>query len=173
MISRSPTTPGPNDKGSDIPRIIGERVKPEETKKILFKELSYNIMSAAFEVHNALGAGLTENIYENSLCYEFGLRGIEFEQQVPVDISYKGKNMGTYVIDVIVDGKIILELKAVTGFHEVHEAQIISYLKATNLSLGILINFGQEKVASKRILNTHALKQHNGVYESVLTEKAD
>ena len=136
-----------------------------ETEKILFKELSYNIMSAAFEVHNTLGAGLTENIYENALCYEFSIRGINHERQVPVNIFYKEKNMGTYVVDIVVEGKIILELKAVTGLHDIHKAQLISYLKATKLCLGILINFGEEKVVSKRVLNTSALKQHNGTHE--------
>ena len=122
--------------------------------KVLYKELSYEIMNAAFEVQNILGSGLTENIYEESLCYEFDLRGIKYQRQVPVEIYYKDHLAGKYIIDLIVENKICLELKSVSALHETHEAQIISYLKAKKLELGILINFGQASVESKRILNS-------------------
>jgi GxxExxY protein len=114
-------------------------------------------MNAAFEVQNILGSGLTENIYEESLCYEFGLREIKYERQVPVEIYYKDHLSGKYIIDLIVENKICLELKSVSALHNAHEAQIISYLKAKKLELGILINFGQASVESKRILNSDIL----------------
>lgn len=123
-------------------------------EKILYKDLSYKIMNSAFEVQNILGSGLTENIYEEALCHEFDLEWIKYKRQVPVDIFYKNKQIGRYVIDLIVENQIVLELKSVSALHESHDAQIISYIKATKLKLGILINFGQAKVEYKRILNS-------------------
>lgn len=122
-------------------------------KIVLHKNLGYEIMGAVIEVHNTLGAGLTENIYEEALCYEFGLRGIKYERQVPVEIYYKDHLSGKYIIDLIVEDKICLELKSVSELHDNHKAQIMSYLKAKKLELGILINFGQASVESVRVLN--------------------
>jgi len=121
---------------------------------ILFKDLSYDVMSAVFEVHNILGPGFKESLYENALCYELTLRGTPFKNQHPIEVRYKGLTVGTHVLDVLVNDEIILELKAVSALDEIHEAQLLSYLKSTGLSLGILINFGQARVVYKRMVHT-------------------
>ena len=122
-------------------------------KKIRFPELSYKIMEAVFEVHNQLGPGFTENIYEAALVRELVDRRIQCEHQKSIKIRYKGKHLGTYRLDLVVDGKIILELKAMKSLERVHKQQLKSYLKASKLTLGILINFGSEKVEFHRIVN--------------------
>lgn len=120
-------------------------------KELIYKELSFKIMEAVFEVHNALGPGFTENIYEEALVKELNLRGINFESQKTIKIYYKGEKIGEYKLDMVVEGKIILELKAASELNELFESQLISYLKATKLKLGILINFGSKRVSYKRI----------------------
>ncbi len=108
-------------------------------------------MEAVFEVHNTLGPGFTENIYEEALAKELNLRGVIFESQKTIKIYYKGEKIGEYKIDMVVDGKVILELKAVSELNELFESQLISYLKATGMKLGIIINFGSKRVSYKRI----------------------
>ena len=121
--------------------------------KVLFPDLSYKIMEAVFEVHNQLGPGFTENIYENALVRELGNRGISYEQQKSIPVLYKNQPVGTYRLDLIVENKIILEFKAVGALNDVFKAQLLAYLKAANFQLGILINFGTARVEYKRITN--------------------
>lgn len=123
-------------------------------KDLLYPELSYRIMSAVFEVHNQLGPGFTEDIYEEALAQELMSRGIPFERQKQIQVKYKNRIVGTYRLDLVIDTKIILELKAVTELNDVFQAQLHSYLCATNLQLGILINFGSKLVQSIRVPHT-------------------
>jgi GxxExxY protein len=109
-------------------------------------------MSAVFAVHNTLGPGFGESIYEQALCRELEELGIPFECQKPIEVYYKERKVGDYRLDVVADGKIIVELKAVSEMCELFEAQVLSYLKVTGLRLGILINFGKKRVESKRIV---------------------
>jgi GxxExxY protein len=120
--------------------------------KILFKELSYKIIGAAMEVHRTLGPGFLEAVYEAALAHEFTLRGISFERQKELPVYYKGQLVGHYVADFVVDGQIILELKAASSLTKVHEAQAHNYLAATGLRLAILINFGAESLQQRRIV---------------------
>ncbi|MFZ4856348.1 MAG: GxxExxY protein [Desulfuromonadaceae bacterium] len=119
---------------------------------MLYKELSYEIMSAVFEVHNTLGPGFLEKVYENALIAELLLRGIFAVAQQSLVVKYKGIEVGNYCADIVVNGQILLELKVVESLSRAHEAQILNYLKATGLELGILINFGKERVESKRFV---------------------
>lgn len=119
----------------------------------IYKELSYKIMEAIFEVHNILGPGYPEDKYEKALYREFRDRRISYETQKSVKVIYKDEDLGDFRLDLVVEDKIILELKAVSELNEVFEAQVYSYLKATGLKLGILINFGKKKVEYKRIVN--------------------
>jgi len=121
--------------------------------KVIYRELSYQVMEAVFEVHNTLGVGFIEQVYEKALVHELALRGIPFERQKRVTISYKGQVVGKHRLDIIVDGKIVLELKAVSELNNVFKQRVLSYLKATGLKLGILINFGTPKVQYIRIVN--------------------
>lgn len=117
---------------------------------MLYKDLSYEIMAAVFEVHNTLGHGFLEKVYENALIAELLLRGISAVAQKSLIVQYKGIAVGNYCADIVVNDQILLELKVVETLTKAHEAQILNYLKATGLELGILINFGKERVESKR-----------------------
>ena len=120
--------------------------------EILFKELSYAVVGAAMEVHRALRPGFLESVYEAALAHELTLRGIPFEQQKRLLVQYKGQQVGDFVADLVVDGQIILELKAVSRLTAVHEAQAHNYLAATGLRLAIILNFGAVSLQQKRIV---------------------
>ncbi|MBI3362742.1 MAG: GxxExxY protein [Chloroflexi bacterium] len=120
---------------------------------VLYPDLSYRIMQIAFEVHNTLGPGFVENIYREAMIIEFERQGISVEREKTIQVVYKGVIIGTHRLDLIIDGKIVLELKAVTALNDVFKQQLLSYLKATGMRLGILINFGGKKVESVRIVN--------------------
>jgi GxxExxY protein len=117
--------------------------------------LTRAIIGAAIEVHKTLGSGLLESIYEEALCYEFELRGIKYQRQVSVDVVYKGRIIKGQRIDIIVEGEVILELKSLSRMHDVVMAQILSYLKATGLKRGLIINFGEKRLVDgiKRVSN--------------------
>ncbi len=121
--------------------------------EIIHRELSYQIMEAVFEIHNTLGPGFFESVYEEALACELALRNIPFERQKEIRVYYKDRLIGTHRLDMLIDGKIILELKAVIAMNEVFKQQINSYLKATDLALGILINFGSKKIEYTRVVN--------------------
>lgn len=108
--------------------------------------LTEKIIGAAIEVHRHLGPGLLESIYEEALCLEFQLQGIPFQRQVPVDVIYKGHIIKGQQIDLLVENQVVVELKAVTRLPEVAKAQVLSYLKATGLKRGLLINFGMSRL---------------------------
>jgi GxxExxY protein len=122
---------------------------------VLFPELSFKLMEIAFEIHNVLGPGFTEDIYENAFVMELENRQILYEQQKPITVCYKGKPLGIYRLDLLVENSIILELKAVAALNDLCKQQLLSYLKATDIGLGILINFGNTRVEHVRIANTH------------------
>ena len=122
-------------------------------EQVLYPELSYKIMAAVFEVHNRLGPGFTEDIYQRATVCELEARRIPLESQKAIEVFYKGQIMGTYRLDLVVDGKVILELKAVSALNDLFKQQLLSYLKATQLRLGILVNFGASRVEHVRIIN--------------------
>jgi len=109
-------------------------------------ELTEKIIGAAIEVHKELGPGLLESIYEESLCYEFDLQGIGYEQQVPADIVYKGKTIKGQRLDLLVENEVVVEVKAINKLPEVALSQTISYLKATNLRRGLIIDFNEKRL---------------------------
>jgi len=117
-------------------------------------ELSGKVIGAAIEVHKGLGAGLDESSYENALALEFSLRGIEFQRQVWIDVEYKGEIVRRRRIDFIIVGRLIAEVKAVQELIPLFSAQVYTYLKLTNLPLGLLINFDVQylKDGLKRVI---------------------
>ena len=119
---------------------------------ILFKELSYAIIGAAMEVHRILGSGFLEAVYQAALAHEFSLRGIAFEQYLKLPVSYKDQLIGNYEADFVIEGQIIIELKAVSAISAAHEAQAHHYLAATGLKLAVILNFGAESLQQKRIV---------------------
>ena len=111
--------------------------------EILFKEESYRIMGACFEVYKEKGCGFVEPVYQACLAIEFELQGIPFQSQSELNLSYKGRPLGlVYKPDFVLFDKIILEIKAVSELADEHRAQVHNYLKATGYRLGLLVNFG-------------------------------
>ena len=104
-------------------------------------KLAYEVIGAAMEVHRTLGPGFLENVYEEALCFELTKRSVAFERQVEVSIKYKGYAVGKGRLDLLIEKELIVELKTVEKFAPIHQAQVVSYLKATGLQLGLLINF--------------------------------
>jgi GxxExxY protein len=117
--------------------------------------LANNVIGAAIEVHRRTGPGLDEILYESALSVEFRLRGIEFARQVIVPVLYKGEVIGEKRLDLIVDRRLIVEIKAVESLSALHKAQLHTYLKIMNLKLGLLINFNCPvlKDGIKRVVN--------------------
>jgi GxxExxY protein len=119
---------------------------------ILYKDLSYKVVGFAMQVHTELGFGFLEKVYENSLMVLFEENGISAVQQVPILVPFHGKIVGEYVADIIVEESIILELKALDRIAEIHKAQTLNYLKATDYRLALLINFGKYKLEYERLV---------------------
>jgi GxxExxY protein len=115
-------------------------------------DLTYAINGAIFEVHNILGPGFLEKVYENALLIELRERGYQVASQEPLKVDYKDKVVGEYFADLVVEDLIIIELKTVEKLEKIHEAQILYYLKATGLKVGLLVNFKNEKAEIKRFV---------------------
>lgn len=111
-------------------------------------ELTAKIIGAAIEVHEILGPGLLESIYEEALCHELDLRDIKYKRQVECDIIYKGRNIKGQKLDLLVENEVVVEIKSLSKMPEVALAQTLSYLKATNLKRGLIINFGEKRLIS-------------------------
>jgi len=126
--------------------------------ELIYKELSYNIIGCAMEVHKTLGPGFLESVYEEALKLELGIKGISFESQKEYPVKYRGQEIKKFYCDIVVEDKIILELKAVRQLDNIDRVQIINYLKVTELQLGLLINFGEKSLVSERLVSTQ-LKQ--------------
>jgi GxxExxY protein len=108
-------------------------------------DLTEAIIGAAIEVHRTLGPGLLESIYEMCLCRELSIRGIPFELRVPIPVEYKGVKLDCgYRADIVVDGMILVEIKAIDSLLQIHDAQLLSYLKLGGWKIGLLINFNVE-----------------------------
>ncbi len=128
--------------------------KIERTKgKHEFEMLSETIIGAALKVHRVLGPGFLENIYEKALKVEFARTGLHFDAQKEIKIEYLGVEVGMHRLDMVVENQIILELKAVKEFADIHFAQLRSSLKATGLKVGLLLNFAKPTLEIKRVVN--------------------
>lgn len=117
---------------------------------LLFADLTYKIIGAAMEVHKTLGSGFLEAVYEEALAYELKKLGLLFERQKVLAVYYKGITLGDYRADFVVENNVIIELKAQKALTAVDEAQLINYLKATNLKVGLLFNFGARSLQQVR-----------------------
>ena len=115
-------------------------------------DITYALNGAIFEVNRILGPGFLEKVYENALLVELENRGIRAESQVPIKVSYKDKIVGEYIADLLVEDKVIVELKTVESLDKIHEAQLLNYLKATGIHVGILVNFRHPKAEIKRMV---------------------
>ena len=120
--------------------------------KMDLNEITYKINGAIFEVNRVLGPGFLEKIYENALIIELKSRGLKAEQQVPIKVAYKDTVVGDHIADIIVEMAVIIELKTVEQLTKLHEAQLLNYLKATGLKVGLLVNFQDTKAEIKRLV---------------------
>lgn len=120
---------------------------------MLYKELTEQILNAAFEVSNELGCGFLESVYEKSLLLILREKGLLAESQVPLKVQFKGHVVGEFFADIVVENKILIKLKAVKVLIREHLAQVLNYLKATGLPVGLLINFGNIKLEYRRFDN--------------------
>ena len=117
------------------------------------QELTEVILGACFEVANELGAGFIESVYENALLLVLQQKNITAESQVPIAVEFRGRKIGHFIADLLVEGEVVVELKAVKALAPEHLAQTINYLKATGLETALLVNFGNKKVEYRRLNN--------------------
>ena len=115
-------------------------------------EITFKINGAIFEVNRMLGPGFLEKVYENALLIEIRVRGLKVENQVPINVKYKGNNVGQYIADLLVEEKVIVEIKTVEKLTNIHEAQLLNYLNATGIKIGLLVNFKNRKAEIKRMV---------------------
>jgi GxxExxY protein len=115
-------------------------------------DITYKINGAIFEVNKILGPGFLEKVYENALLFELKDRGLEAAKQVPIKVPYKENLVGEYFADILVENQVIIELKTVENLDNNHEAQLLNYLKATGIKVGILVNFKQTRAEIKRMV---------------------
>ena len=116
------------------------------------KELTEQIINSAYTVHNALGYGFLEKVYHNSLVIELRKRGIFTEQEKPIKVKYDNQLVGEYFADIVVDNKVVIEVKAADKHNPVFEAQLLNYLKATGLDVGLILNFGPSVQVKRMVL---------------------
>jgi len=121
--------------------------------RLEYGELSGKVIAAAIEVHKRLGPGFLESLYEQALKMELAKRGMAFEFQKEIVVEYDGRPIGKHVLDIVVEGKLIVELKAVKALEDIHFAQMRSYLRATGLKVGLLLNFAEPTLTIKRMVN--------------------
>ena len=126
-----------------------------DERRYRIDRVSRAIIGAAYEVSNRLGVGFLEKVYENSLAYELRKNGFEVEQQSPICVRYCDVVVGEYLADLLVDRIVIVELKVVKAFDDIHMAQCLNYLKASSIPLCLLLNFGMARVDVKRIVNNY------------------
>ena len=116
-------------------------------------DITYAINGAVFEVNRVLGPGFLEKVYENAVLIELKSRGLKAESQVPIKVLYKEDVVGEYVADILVEERVIVELKTVERLEKIHEAQLLNYLRATGLNIGMLVNFRHTKAEIKRLVH--------------------
>ncbi len=122
------------------------------SKKLLYEDLTFEIIGCAMEVHKTLGTGFLESVYESAICVEFKGNKLPYDKQVSFLVIYKDRKIKDFVCDIVVDNKVIVELKAVNKITDIERAQLLNYLKVTNLKVGLLINFGEKSLKYERFV---------------------
>ena len=122
-------------------------------------DITDQIIKAFYTVYNSLGYGFLEKVYENAMLIELDKIGIEAKSQVPVKVLYEGKEVGNYYADLLVEKMVIVELKSSEDLCEEHEAQLLNYLRATDVEVGLLLNFGKTAQIKRKVFNNEYKKQ--------------
>jgi GxxExxY protein len=120
---------------------------------MIYQEKTSLILKSFYKVYNTLGYGFLEKVYENALFLEMSRMGLNCRRQLPITVFYNGEEVGNYFADIIVDGDIIIELKAAESACEEHDHQLINYLKATNIEVGLLLNFGLKPELRRKVFS--------------------
>ncbi len=120
--------------------------------KGLHEDITQDVIGAAFDVHNTLGCGLLEKVYENALAWELTLRKHAVSAQKEFTVTYKKKEVGVYYADLVVDDKVVVEVKSVSALDDVHRAQVLNYLKVSGIRVGLLLNFARPKLRFERFV---------------------
>ena len=129
-----------------------------DTREDSLNRITGAVIGSAYRVANKLGPGFLEKVYENALAFDLAKEGLHVNQQCPIAVKYDGITVGDYCADMLVEHRVLVELKAVKAFDEIHMAQCINYLRATGLTVCLLINFGSPKVQIKRIVNEFGIR---------------
>ncbi len=122
----------------------------QDSPPLLFEELTGRILATCFEVRNELGIGFLESVYEKAMLVALRQKGLEAKAQVPITVNFRGQPVGQFYADILVEGKIIVELKAVSALQPEHKAQVINYLRSSDIQVGLLVNFGNSKLEYRR-----------------------
>lgn len=125
---------------------------------MVHEDITEKIIGVFYEVYNNLGYGFLENVYENAMVKEFGLRGIKCVSQYPINVYYKEEVVGKYIADFLIEDKVIVELKAIREISKCDESQLLNYLTATNKNVGLLLNFGEAAQIKRKIFQTSKRK---------------
>ncbi len=120
---------------------------------MLHEEITSTIIAAYYDVYNTLGYGFLEKVYENALILELQKRGLNVKQQMPIKVYYEGQVVGEYFTDLLVNDVVIVELKAIEQIIKAHECQVVNYLKATNIEIGLILNFGPKAEFKRKIFS--------------------
>ena len=129
----------------------------------LHKDITNNIIRTFYNVYNNLGYGFLEKVYKNAMLIESETMGVNCVKQKPIPVYYKSLSVGEYFADIIVEGKVIIELKAAEGLIEEHEAQLLNYLKATDIEVGLLLNFGKEPQIKRKLFENKFKEQFKSI----------
>jgi GxxExxY protein len=131
----------------------GEMMSQDESSREELNRITERIIGCAYTVGNKLGNGFLEKVYENALAHELRRAGIKVEQQYPIKVYYDGVVVGDYVADLLVEDRVLVELKAIKALGDIEMAQCLNYLKATNSRICLLLNFGQPRIQVRRIVH--------------------
>ncbi len=118
---------------------------------LLHEDITHKLIEACFEVINELGAGFLESVYQQALLIALAQKGLRARSQAPISVMFRGQSVGEFYADIFVEDKVIVELKAISALTPAHKAQLINYLKATGIDVGLLVNFGQQRLEYKRL----------------------
>lgn len=132
---------------------MNPQVHDAQTAALKHSDLTDRIIGVFYEVYNELGFGYLESVYENALVIALAARGLSGQQQIPIPVSFRGHIVGSFEADILVEGAVILELKAVRALDDAHRAQLMNYLRATAIEVGLLLNFGQRPEFKRMVLD--------------------
>lgn len=137
-------------------------------ENLLHSEITGEIIKSFYKVYNTLGYGFLEKVYENSLAFELSGKGFFVQQQLPISVYYNGKIAGEYFADLIINNKVIIEIKTASAIDKAHEAQLLNYLKATEIEVGLVLNFGHKPEKVRKVFTN----KKQGLIESLFNSNS-